>query len=340
MWYVPHHPVLNPNKPGKVRIVYDCAAQSHGTSLNENLMKGPDYVNSLMGVLLRFCAGKIAVVSDIKKMFYQVRCDPDHRDALRFLWYPNGRFDLEPLKYRMKVHLFGAKSSPSCAAFALLRTAKVYGKDYQPDVSTVVRENFYVDDCLVSEDDAETGKRLVKDLTELLSKGGFHLTKWLSTCNSIMESIPVEERAKVKNVIDLSGDVNERVLGMKWYVGDDCFAYEVTWPEMPATRRGLLSAYSSLFDPLGLVAPVVLEARLIFRSVCLEGLGWDDPLPKNEAARWKTWKEGLATLNKIRIARCVKPFGVSCGIQLHVFADASSYARGCVCYLRPKKSDL
>ena len=212
VWYVPHHPVLNPNKPGKVRIVYDCAAQSHGTSLNENLMKGPDYVNSLMGVLLRFRAGKIAVVSDIKKMFYQVRCDPDHRDALRFLWYPNGRFDLEPLKYRMKVHLFGAKSSPSCAAFALLRTAKVYGKDYQPDVSTVVRENFYVDDCLVSVDDAETGKRLVKDLTELLSKGGFHLTKWLSTCNSIMEGIPVEERAKVKNVIDLSGDVNRECL--------------------------------------------------------------------------------------------------------------------------------
>ena len=123
-----------------------------------------------------------------------------------------------------------------------------------------------------------------------------------------MESIPVEERAKVKNAIDLSGDVSERMLGMKWYVGDDCFAYEVTWPEMPATRRGLLSAYSSLFDPLGLVAPVVLEACLIFRSVCLGGLAWGDPFPKNEAVRWKTWKKGLATLNKLKIARCVKPF--------------------------------
>ena len=98
VWYVPHHPVLNPNKAGKVRIIYDCATQSHSTSLNENLMKGPDYVNFLMGVLLRFRAGKIAVVSDIKKMFYQVHCDPDYRDALRFLWYSNGRFDLELLK--------------------------------------------------------------------------------------------------------------------------------------------------------------------------------------------------------------------------------------------------
>ena len=88
-----------------------------------------------------------------------------------------------------------------------------------------------------------------------------------------MESIAVEERAKIKDVIDLSEDVSERVLGMKWYVGDDCFAYEVTWPEMPGTRRGLLFAHSSLFDPLDLVVLVVLEACLILRSVCLGGLG-------------------------------------------------------------------
>ena len=85
VWYVPHHPVLNPDKPGKMRIIYDCAAQSHGISLNENLMKGPDYVNFLVEVLLRFCAGKIAVVSDIKQIFYQVRCHSDYRDVLRFL---------------------------------------------------------------------------------------------------------------------------------------------------------------------------------------------------------------------------------------------------------------
>ena len=52
VWYIPHHSVLNPNKPGKVRIVYDCAAFSNGTSHNDNLLKGPDFMNSLMGVLL------------------------------------------------------------------------------------------------------------------------------------------------------------------------------------------------------------------------------------------------------------------------------------------------
>ena len=128
VWYIPHHTVVNANKPGKVRVVYDCAARSHGTSLNENLMRGPDFVNSLMGVLLRFRKGRIAIVSNVKGMFHQVQCAPKDRDALRFLWYPEGNLDAEPVPHRMLVHLFGAKSSPSCAAFALLQTAKVYGK--------------------------------------------------------------------------------------------------------------------------------------------------------------------------------------------------------------------
>ena len=65
VWYIPHHAVVNANKPGKVRVVYDCAARSHGTSLNENLMRGPDFVISLMSVLLRFRMGRIAIVSDV-----------------------------------------------------------------------------------------------------------------------------------------------------------------------------------------------------------------------------------------------------------------------------------
>ena len=110
-------------------------------------------------------------------MFHQVRCATKDRDALRFLWCPEGNLDAEPVPHRMSVHLFGAKASPSCAAFALLQTAKVYGKLYNPKVSDIVRKCFYVDDCLVAVDSAEAGVLLVRDLSELLARGGFHLTK-------------------------------------------------------------------------------------------------------------------------------------------------------------------
>ena len=70
VWYIPHHPILNPRKPEKLRIVYDCAASSHQVALNDKLMTGPDLVNKLFKVLLQFRKEKIAIVSDIEAMFY------------------------------------------------------------------------------------------------------------------------------------------------------------------------------------------------------------------------------------------------------------------------------
>ena len=299
VWYIPHHPVLNPNKPGKVRIVYDCAAFSNGTSLNDNLLKGRDFMNSLMGVLLRFCKGKIAIVSAIKKMFYQVRCSLEDCDALRFFWCPDRNTDLQAVPLRIKVHLFGTKPLPSCASFALLQTAKQFGNQYSPDVAAVVRNNFYVDDCLISVDEYQTGIRLVKELREMLSQGDFHLTKWVSTSEHIITSIDAAERAGSPAKFDLGDEASERLLGIVWSVTGDWFGYHVIVPDKPPTCRGLLSVSSSVFDPLGLVTPVILEAARYL----------DDPIPSTDAARWQRWNKDLVELNKLRISRCLSPDG-------------------------------
>ena len=84
-WYLPHTSVVSPRKPEKLRVVFDWASKSHGHSLNDYLMKGPNLVNSLVGVLLRFRKHPVAVVADIESMFHQVRVAPRDRDALRFL---------------------------------------------------------------------------------------------------------------------------------------------------------------------------------------------------------------------------------------------------------------
>ena len=75
-WYLPHHPVMHPHKPGKVRIVFDCAARSAGVSLNDQVHQGPDLTNKLLGVLLRFRQGLIAFSADIEAMFCQVKVLP------------------------------------------------------------------------------------------------------------------------------------------------------------------------------------------------------------------------------------------------------------------------
>ena len=118
-WYIPHHGVYHPRKPGKIRVVFDCSAKFNGVSLNSMLYKGPDLTNSLVGVLTRFREDRIAVMADIESMFYQVRVPDSDSSSLRFLWWEDGNMAGDLQEYQMLVHLFGAISSPACANFAL-----------------------------------------------------------------------------------------------------------------------------------------------------------------------------------------------------------------------------
>ena len=145
--YLPHHHVINKNKPEKVRIVFDAAAKFQDTSLNQNLLQGPDYTNSLVGILTRFRQDNIALVADIEGMFNQVKVSPDDQDALRFLWW-SGSLDEPPDEYVMTVHVFGATDSPCCANYCLQKSAEDNKSNYDAVVVDTVRRHFYVDDML------------------------------------------------------------------------------------------------------------------------------------------------------------------------------------------------
>ena len=110
--YIPHHAVTNINKPGKIRVVFDAGAKLQSTSLNENLLKNPDLLNNLVGILLRFRQGKFGVMADIEKMFHQVMVDLTDKDALRFIWRNNRGENFQDIQ--MTVHLFGKVDSPCC----------------------------------------------------------------------------------------------------------------------------------------------------------------------------------------------------------------------------------
>ena len=109
-WYLPHYPVFDKNKPEKFRIVFDATAEYHGNSLNKALLTGPDLLNSLVGVLLRFRNYRVVFSADIEAMYHQVRVNPDNAHALRFLWL-DVNSDGKPDTYQMLVHIFGGKDS-------------------------------------------------------------------------------------------------------------------------------------------------------------------------------------------------------------------------------------
>jgi len=183
-WYIPHHATQ-----GKFRIVFDCACKCDGISLNDKLFSGPDLTSGLLAVLLRFREYPIAIVSDIKGMFHQVRVTPKDRDSLRFLWWPNHDLSAEPADYQMMVHLFGATSSPSCCAFALNRCAEDNATNASPETVATVKQNFYVDDMLKSVKTVDDAAKLVDELTNLLVSCGFHLTKFLSNKREVLQGL-------------------------------------------------------------------------------------------------------------------------------------------------------
>ena len=286
LWYLPHHAVQHAHKD-KLRVVFDCAAHYRGVSLNDQLLHGPDLTNNLFGVLERFRQESVALVSDIEAMFHQVRVDPKDYDALRFLWWPDDDLSKQPIEYRMEVHLFGSTSSPSCANFSLRKTAKDQSGDFSPEVISTVLKNFYVDDCLKSVASSSVARNLRKELCELLSKGGFRLTKWLCNNKDVLDSIPRSERASSVLDLDLNAGVLpvERTLGVQWNVDTDTLTFKITARDKPPTRRGILSATSSVYDPLGLLAPFILLAKKLIQDLCKKGYDWDEHIGEDESLR-------------------------------------------------------
>ncbi|XP_071952433.1 uncharacterized protein [Antedon mediterranea] len=334
-WYLPHHPVLHPQKPGKLRVVFDCSAKFHGVCLNDKLNQGPDLTNSLVGVLMRFRSSPVAFCADIEKMFYQVKVKEQDSDFLRYLWWEMGDLKKAPQEYQMLVHLFGGRSSPSCANFALKKTIKDHGKDYDPIITQIADRHFYVDDLLYATDDEQCAIDIAIQVKQLLARGGFNLTKWVSNSRKLVSTLRDKGDS---NSVSLCGGNQQRALGVRWFVSEDSLGYTISPTTKPATRRGILSVVSSVFDPLGLVSPFILKAKLLMQELCRLGYDWDSTISIEYETRWQQWLFDLKKLETIRIRRCYKSaeFGTVVRRELHSFGDASSTSYGAASYLYQK----
>lgn len=144
-WYIPHHMV---HHNGKNRVVFNCSFRHQGQNLNELLLPGPVLGPSLLAVLLRFREHSVAVSSDIRGMFHQVRLLPEDRPLLRFLWR-DLKVQEQPSVFEWQVLPFGTTCSPCCAVYALQKHVLDHSQPGE-DVRHSVLMSFYVDNCLQS----------------------------------------------------------------------------------------------------------------------------------------------------------------------------------------------
>ena len=334
VWYLPHHGVMEPEK-GKLRVVFDCAAKSHGVCLNDLLKGGPNLSNSLLGVLCRFREGPIAFTCDVQSMYHRVSVPEPDTHLLRFLWFRDSDPEGEVQVWKMTCHVFGAVSSGSVASFALGCCAEE-GRSRFPEAADALIRKTYVDDVLCATDSVESAVKLAGDLKELCRTGAFNMTKYKSNSPDVLRRIPIQDRGRSVKELDLDKDSlgSDRALGLRWSMEDDYFFFQFCNRQKPVTRRGILSTVSSIFDPLGVVSPVTLLGRSLLQKLCAVSCGWDDPLPDVMASEWKEWLTMAVELDLVRLGRCITgPPGEVLTTQMHVFADASESAYSAVAYL-------
>lgn len=140
VWYLPHFGVYHLKKPDQIQVVFDSPAKYQGVSLNRELLTGPDFMNSLVGVLFRFHREHIAAMCDVEQMFHSFHVDPKHRNFLLFLWFKDNDPAKDIIEYRMTVNLFGNGPSPPVTTYGLRRTVE-HSDELESGVKEFVKRN-------------------------------------------------------------------------------------------------------------------------------------------------------------------------------------------------------
>ena len=358
--YISHHEVLKKDSVSTpCRIVFNSSAKHNGYSLNDYWAKGPDVINNMLGILLRFREGQFALAGDIRKMYHSVYLSTLDSHTHRFLWR-----DLDTTKdpdtYIMTRVSFGDKPAGTIATVALRKTAQEHSQMYPTAASSIV-QNSYIDDILDSFDDANELSETASNIEWILSTGGFSIKAWLTSSN-------VQDELRNTNP-NLSPDLlsleDSKILGMFWDQVGDNFKYKVklnfspknrkvrTGPDVKRndleqirslrlTKRSVLSQISGMFDPLGLLVPFTATAKIMMQQLWkneLKTLDWDDPLPKDISEKWLEFFDDMFEVENLSFKRCVKPSGVVDLPMLILFSDASEEAYGTCAYVRWKHVD-
>ena len=331
-FYIPHKYVIRKSAEStKMRIVYDASARvsPDQPSLNECLYAGPALQNKLWDVLVQQRSFPVMVSGDIKQAFLQIRVRESERDALRFHWSSGA--DSEILAYRFTRVLFGLAPSPFLLGGVLEHHLSTWSKKY-PDYVERLRRSLYVDDILTGGQDITQAKQRKSTAIEIMDDAKFELHKWNSNVPELEDngSAASDEQSFAKQQLQVLPN-ESKLLGLKWNKSTDTISVEFPEPTPITTKRGVLATLAKIYDPLGLVSPITLQGKLIYRDVCDLKASWDADLPQKYQQRWNKYVDFLP--QSVSALRPIVPFQQAVeSIELHAFGDASVEGVGAVVY--------
>lgn len=335
LYFLPHHAVINENsKSTKTRVVFDGSMLTDKKiSLNDILLNGPTMQRDLFDIMLLFRLGDHTFSADIRRMFRNIKCNPEQCSLQNILWRSNPNEDVKCI--RLDTVTYGLKPSSYLATRCLYELAENY-KDEFPLASFILKNCVYIDDIWYSHSDINILIEAKRQLIELLEKGSFQTHKWASNNTDILSDIPPSKRQFDESDLN-KNNYCMKALGLTLDVNKDCFL--ISCPEAyksnSVTKREILSYISQFFDPLGFVSPVVVKAKVIMQQLWAEKVAWDDLPPAHIKQEWLSFATSLASMKPICLERNISIPDGAAEIQLIGFADASSSTGyGCCIYLR------
>ncbi|XP_066583634.1 uncharacterized protein [Prorops nasuta] len=328
-YYMPHHAVTkNSSHTTKIRIVFDASAKNiKGVSLNDVLMVGPTIQDKLISHLTRFRMYNFIITADIEKMYRQVLVHKEDRKFQRILWRQDGKIKT----FELNTLTFGISSSPFLAIRTLERLADDE-KETFPRAAEILRTHLYVDDLLTGGNTIEEVRQIRDELIALLARGGFVIRQWAANDERIIKDLPTE--AIHTNFI-LNMDKTLKTLGISWNATDDkiCYTPYCIQTVKSRTKRCILSEIAKIFDPIGLLGPVILYLKRLMQKIWQQGLAWDESLPQAIHSEWLSFVAQWESMGRIFFDRKLLILNHQI-IQLHGFSDASTNGYGACIYVR------
>ena len=330
----------------KFRLVCNGAAEFDGCSLNQFLRQGPNVMNSLEDVLIRFRYFPYVFTNDVGEMFLKVEVAPEDRKYLRFFFRkPDGKLVL----LEAQRHIFGLCSSPFTAMESVRTKARSLRGQY-PKAARAVLKDAIVDDILSGSEREAQLPEIKRGIEAIYSSLGMSLHKWASNSSSLRKLIPekdlatqvsigVEEDALFNQLKDDLPSI--KCLGLLWHPSKDRLQFFAPPVEQEIwTMRETSSLSGQTFDPLGLISPAALDIRRLVQRTWRERMDWDDFLPAPLNKEMNQWVKTFQKIYLCDIPRRVSPFVGKRDEQLLICVDASQHGIAAAAYLKSQQNDL
>ena len=169
---------------------------------------------------------------------------------------------------------------------------------------------------------------------EIHQDATFQLHKWNSNVQELEDHGTMQatdEQTYRKQQLNVSKQ-ESKLLGLMWNKREDTLSIAVSKEEVQSSKREVLGKLAQPYDPLGLIAPLTLEGKQIYRDICKSQRAWDAPLDESLHKRCQKWEEETPSEYTVpgSITSCQEEIK---SVVLHAFSDASMTGVGTAVYL-------